>query len=110
MISGLLAFCVAILPLGKCACASTADEPDNNAGLEIRVSFGPELGKAPLDGRLLVMLSKDAKEEPRFQVSDGPKTQQIFGIDVDGLAARSRGRGRHGGAGLSHRKPAPGSS
>src|SRR5262249_14782582 len=47
-------------------------------GPEIRVSFGPELSKTPLDGRLLVMLSTDPKDEPRFQISDSTKTQQIF--------------------------------
>jgi hypothetical protein len=55
-------------------------------GIEIRVSFGPELSKTPLDGRLLVMLSIDPKEEPRFQITESPKTQQIFGTDVDGLS------------------------
>ena len=54
--------------------------------IRIGVSFGRELGEKPVDGRLLVMLSTDDKAEPRFQISDGPKTQQIFGIDVDGLA------------------------
>ena len=56
-----------------------------NEGLKIRVSFGPELSKTPLDGRLLVMLSTDPKDEPRFQITENAKTQQIFGIDVDGL-------------------------
>lgn len=40
--------------------------------------------KEPLDGRLLLILSKNPKGEPRFQVSDDEGTQQIFGIDVDG--------------------------
>ena len=40
--------------------------------------------KKPLDGRLLLILSKNPKGEPRFQVSDDEGTQQIFGIDVDG--------------------------
>ena len=41
---------------------------------------------APIDGRLLVMLAKDARGgEPRFQINDGPTGQLIFGIDVDGL-------------------------
>jgi hypothetical protein len=52
---------------------------------KIRVSFGAEVAKTPVDGRLMVMLSTDPKAEPRFQINDGPKTQQIFGIDVDGL-------------------------
>ncbi len=53
--------------------------------LEIRVRFGPELGMSPVDGRVLLILSKDPAEEPRFQINDSPKTQQIFGIDVEGL-------------------------
>ena len=51
----------------------------------IRVSFGPEQSMEAIDGRLLVMLSTDAEGEPRDQISDGPKTQQIFGVDVNGL-------------------------
>jgi hypothetical protein len=43
-------------------------------------------GAGPLDGRLLLMLSAadGDGEEPRFQISDGPDTQLIFGVDVDG--------------------------
>ena len=37
-----------------------------------------------LDGRLLVIFAKDPRAgEPRFQVSDGPRGQQVFGIDVE---------------------------
>src|SRR3989475_10592985 len=32
-----------------------------------------------------LMLSTDTTAEPRFQISDGPNTQLIFGIDVDAL-------------------------
>jgi hypothetical protein len=35
---------------------------------------------------MLLMISTDDSEEPRFQISDGPKSQQIFGIDVEGLS------------------------
>jgi len=31
-------------------------------------------------------VSKDESQEPRFQIEDGPKSQQAFGIDVDGWA------------------------
>ena len=37
---------------------------------------------APLDGRLLLLLSTDDGAEPRLQISDGPKTQLVFGIDA----------------------------
>jgi hypothetical protein len=62
-----------------------AAEDAKTEGPEIRVSFPPELSKTPLDGRLLVMLSTDPKDEPRNQINDSTKTQQIFGIDVNGL-------------------------
>ena len=38
---------------------------------------GPEV-----HGRVLVMLSTDDSSEPRFQISDGPSTQLVFGEDV----------------------------
>jgi hypothetical protein len=41
-------------------------------------------GSAPRDGRLIVVASKDMAGEPRFQVTWGLDTQQIFGKDVDG--------------------------
>jgi len=31
------------------------------------------------------MLSTETSGEPRFQISDSPRTQQVVGIDVDGL-------------------------
>jgi len=43
------------------------------------------LYKTPLDGRILLMISDDDTGEPRFQISNGPNTQLIFGIDADGL-------------------------
>jgi hypothetical protein len=36
-----------------------------------------------LDGRLLLLLSKNNKAEPRFQITDGPQTQLAFGMDVE---------------------------
>ena len=56
------------------------------SAVQIRVRFGPELSSTPIDGRVLVILSKDPADEPRFQINDSPKTQQIFGVDVEGLA------------------------
>jgi len=49
------------------------------------ISFSAARSKTPLDGRMLLMLSMNGSDEPRFQISDSPKTQLIFGIDVDGL-------------------------
>src|SRR5882672_3117065 len=38
----------------------------------------------PVDGRLLIVVSKDLTGEPRFKVNLGLDTQQVFGSDVDG--------------------------
>jgi hypothetical protein len=54
--------------------------------MRFEITFPDTLSREPLDGRLLVMISTDPGDEPRFQISDSLKTQQIFGIDVDGLA------------------------
>jgi hypothetical protein len=54
-----------------------------DAALEFSVSFPRERSAAPLDGRLLVLLSTDPAAEPRFQINDGPNTQLVFGIDVE---------------------------
>jgi hypothetical protein len=50
------------------------------------VSFQAEQSGTPIDGRLLVMISTTSEAEPRFQINDGVGSEQIFGIDVDGLA------------------------
>src|ERR1043165_1998287 len=50
----------------------------------VRGAAGVRTG--PLDGRLLLLVSRDESQEPRFQIEDGPKSQQAFGIDVDGWA------------------------
>lgn len=50
------------------------------------LTFPHERG-GPFDGRLLVLISTDSTAEPRFQLNDGPKSQQAFGINVDGWKA-----------------------
>ena len=53
--------------------------------LRFAVSFLETSSKAPLDGRVLLLISADNAKEPRFQISEDLNTQQVFGIDVDGL-------------------------
>lgn len=50
------------------------------------VSFTSDRSPAPLDGRMLLMLSTDESKEPRFQIADTYKSQQVFGVDVESLA------------------------
>jgi hypothetical protein len=49
----------------------------------ISVKLPDSLSQKPLDGRLLLIFSKDFSGEPRFQVNDALNTQQIFGADVE---------------------------
>jgi hypothetical protein len=49
------------------------------------VSFPTSQSTQPLDGRVLLILAKTDKPEPRQQVSDAVETAQLFGIDVNGL-------------------------
>src|SRR6516165_5316332 len=68
-------------------CPPFAENTDAGAGLRFRVSFPTEKSATPLDGRVLLMLSTNDAEEPRFQITNDPDTQLIFGVDVDGLKA-----------------------
>jgi hypothetical protein len=53
--------------------------------LRFAVSFPTAGSKEPLDGRMLLLISNDNSKEPRFQITEDPDTQQVFGVDVNGL-------------------------
>ena len=76
----------AIGPSVLVVCALTAVGAQQDAparGVRFAVSFPATLANEPLDGRLVLMLSTDESAEPRFQILDGPTTQQAFGVDVE---------------------------
>ena len=50
----------------------------------ISIKLADSLTKKPVDGRLLLVFSKNFSGEPRFQINDNPNTQQIFGVDIEG--------------------------
>ena len=54
------------------------------AHVEISVTLSETLDVSSLDGRLLLILSNNDREEPRFQINDRPDAQLIFGKNVDG--------------------------
>ena len=72
---------VAVLPL----LAASASPPGPK--LRFAITVPSALAGEPLDGRLLLLLSTDDGKEPRLQISDTdvPRSQQVFGIDVEGL-------------------------
>ena len=73
----------AVSLLAAPACGPKTGTPE--AKLTFAVSFPAEKSAKPLDGRVLLMISNDGSAEPRNQISDGAKTQLIFGVEVDQL-------------------------
>lgn len=62
-------------------CQSPQSEESNATTFSI--SYNTELGSEGFDGRLLLMLSNNDEQEPRFQINDNANSQLIFGIDVE---------------------------
>jgi hypothetical protein len=55
--------------------------------LVFEVTFPKELSVAPVNGRILLIISKDDTQEPRFAgILEGLESQQAFGIDVEDWA------------------------
>ena len=73
----------AVLSIFFLNCSSKSGRTES--ALCFKISFSDRVCSTSLDGRLLLMVSNDSTSEPRFQISDGPNTQLIFGIDVNGL-------------------------
>jgi len=63
------------------------DHPLVGTDLEFRFKIDPKIHTGTMDGRLILLLSDNAEAEPRFQISDGPGTQIVFGMDVEMLGA-----------------------
>src|SRR6266850_3490611 len=53
--------------------------------LRFSISFPEASSREPIDGRVLLLVSTDKTKEPRFQINEDLNTQQVFGVDVDGL-------------------------
>jgi hypothetical protein len=84
---GRLRTCVLYILLIPCA-ATLALRTGSSAQAPgvIAVRLGSGVAQKPVDGRLLLLMSRDGTREPRFQVSaTSLSSAQVFGIDVDGL-------------------------
>jgi hypothetical protein len=77
---------VALLALLSALSLSACRPQAAPSGFRFAVTFPAERSALPLDGRLLLLLSTNDAAEPRFQIADGPQTQLVFGVDVDGWA------------------------
>src|SRR5271170_3435229 len=58
------------------------------AGAEISISYPAALGPGPLDGRIILLLSRDLTREPRTHVEPNEPlaSPYIFGLNVEALA------------------------
>ncbi len=72
--------------LGLCLASGGSDALAQRSGPSLRfaVTFPAARSAAPIDGRLLVLISADTSGEPRTQVSDNVSTAQVVGLDVTG--------------------------
>ena len=59
----------------------------NAQSRRFEITYPATASKEPLDGRLLLLISTNKDEEPRFQISEDLTTQQVFGVDVDAWKA-----------------------
>ena len=67
-------------------CVSTAFGQVKSSKLKFEISFPAAQSAEALDGRVLLAISKDDKQEPRFGIDEQEaRSQQLFGMDVEGL-------------------------
>jgi hypothetical protein len=77
---------LACLPVFLLTLTAAAANPKPQP-LRFEVSFSKGLSATPLDGHVLLLISRNNDREPRFQIDfDATGSQQIFGADVEGLA------------------------
>src|SRR6266581_8701436 len=74
---------LALLLVFRAVTLDAQPAPAGKSALAFAVTFDAARSATPLDGRLLLLLSTDPAQEPRFQINDGPKTQIVFGLDVE---------------------------
>jgi hypothetical protein len=85
-ITGVAASAVVI---GGAVHAWTAQAPARQTAatrLRFAISFPAGMSATPLDGRIVLVISNNNRQEPRFETNPyRPDTQPAFGIDVEGL-------------------------
>lgn len=59
----------------------------SNAGPVFTFTYENAEVDQTMDGRLLLFLADNNERPPRYQVSDGPSSQLVYGIDVEGWEA-----------------------
>lgn len=61
------------------------DNHQRKESLRFAISFDVREINETMDGRMLLMISADSTDEPRFQINDNEDTQLIYGINVENI-------------------------
>ena len=75
---------ISLLTVSLVCVAAQPGGSDMSSSISFEISVADGLAEEPMDGRLLLMLSTDDGAEPRYQIRDGARSQQVFGMNVDG--------------------------
>ena len=79
--------CVVLVFAVALSQAATKKPAAQTGSPRFEISFAKEMSAAPIDGHVLLLIANNNEKEPRFQVSFmTAESQQVFGVDVDGLA------------------------
>ena len=82
--SNTLLAAIFLLIFGLFSCSESNERTSNaSSSVDIQINFPSEYYKEVLDGRLILLISKEIETEPRFQLRDDPKTCQGFGMDIN---------------------------
>ncbi len=82
MIKNVVMYGILLLMININLCAQS-DVNQKNVKLKFALSFDKGESNETLDGRMLLMISADSTDEPRFQINDNANTQLIYGINVE---------------------------
>ena len=66
------------------------DKNSDDNKIKFEIEYSEKFQEDGFDGRLLLMISNNNKDEPRFQINDSHNTQMIFGVDVESWDANQK--------------------
>jgi len=78
-------YLVFLILLAAIILLSNARPPADTPPFRFEISFPESVQQEPLDGRILLLISKDFRNEPRFTTVNWRSPQPFFGVDVEGL-------------------------
>ena len=78
-------YIVFLMLLGAIILWSKAVPQAETPPFRFEISFPESIQQEPLDGRILLLISKDLRNEPRFTSVNWRSPQPYFGVDVEGL-------------------------